>query len=413
MYQSFAIFALIIFVYSTLARGIEKTPFGGALLFVATGYVLGPDVTGLVSIDIDRHGLRIIAEVTLALMLFTDAAKANLGVLGRSYKIPSRMLIIGLPLTIFLGFVCAYWLLPNLTIFEMALLATMLAPTDAALGKAVISNKLVPAGIRETLNVESGLNDGICVPILFLFLALAAAAEANASAKGVELALELVVREIGIGLLVGVMLTLAMSWLLRLSARLGWVGGHWRPIHMVAMALSCFFAAQAFGGSGFIAAFVGGLLFGGLVVKRHKNDLLRATEGAGEALSLLTWVLFGGGVVGLFMPQVTWQILLYSVLSLTLIRMLPIFLALIGSGLSLPEKLFLGWFGPRGLASVVFAIIVMNDQLPGEKTLVLTLVCTVTLSVVAHGLSANPLSRMLAGYERRHAKLPQGEGADA
>ncbi len=408
MYQSFAIFALIIFVYSTLARGIEKTPFGGALLFVATGYVLGPDVTGLVSIDMDRHGLRIIAEVTLALMLFTDAAKANLGVLGRSYKIPSRMLIIGLPLTIFLGFVCAYWLLPNLTIFEMALLATMLAPTDAALGKAVISNKLVPAGIRETLNVESGLNDGICVPILFLFLALAAAAEANASAKGVELALELVVREIGIGLLVGVMLTLAMSWLLRLSARLGWVGGHWRPIHMVAMALSCFFAAQAFGGSGFIAAFVGGLLFGGLVVKRHKNDLLRATEGAGEALSLLTWVLFGGGVVGLFMPQVTWQILLYSVLSLTLIRMLPIFLALIGSGLSLPEKLFLGWFGPRGLASVVFAIIVMNDQLPGEKTLVLTVVCTVTLSVVAHGLSANPLARVLARVLRRHAKPPIG-----
>lgn len=410
MYQNFAILALIIFVYSTLARGIEKTPFGGALLFVATGYVLGPDVTGLVNIDFDRHGLRGIAEVTLALMLFTDAAKANLGVLERSYKIPSRMLIIGLPLTICLGFVCAYWLLPDLTGFEMALLATMLAPTDAALGKAVISNKLVPVRIRESLNVESGLNDGICVPILFLFLALAA--EATSSAKGAELALELVIREIGIGLLVGVVLTLAMSWLLRLSARLGWIGGHWRPIHMVAMALCCFSMAQAFGGSGFIAAFVGGLLFGALV-KRHKHDLLRAAEGAGEALLLLTWVLFGGGVVGLFMPQITWQILLYSVLSLSLIRMLPIFLSLTDSGLSFPEKLFLGWFGPRGLASVVFAIIVMNEHLAGEKTLILTVVCTVTLSVVAHGLSANPLARMLAGYERRHAKHPQGDRADA
>lgn len=409
MYQTFAILALIIFVYSTLARGIERTPFGGALFFVALGYVLGPYGLGLLQLDIDRHGLRVIAEFTLALMLFTDAAKANLRVLGRSYQVPWRMLSFGLPLTLLLGFVFAYLLLPDLTGFEMAVLATMLAPTDAALGKAVISNKLVPVGIRESLNVESGLNDGICVPILFLFLALAV--DAEASHRGAELALELVLKEVGIGVLVGVLLTLAMSWLLRLSARLGWIGGHWRPIHITAMALCCFCLAQASGGSGFIATFVGGLLFGGLV-NRHKSDLLRAAEGTAETFSLLTWVIFGAGVVGLFIPHITWPILLYSVLSLTVIRMLPMLIALIGSGLRLPEKLFIGWFGPRGLASVVFLILVINEELWGEETLVLTVVCTVTLSVVAHGMSANPLSKALAAYEQRRSKPLHSDRAD-
>ena len=164
MYQDIAILAVFTFVYSTLARGIEHTPFGGAPLFVLVGYIVGPEVLGLLQFDIDRHSLRTIAEFTLALMLFTDAAKADLRVLGRSYQIPWRMLVVGLPLTILLGYLCAVWLLDGLAVFEMALLATMLAPTDAALGKAVISNKQVPSEIRESLNVESGLNDGICVP---------------------------------------------------------------------------------------------------------------------------------------------------------------------------------------------------------------------------------------------------------
>ncbi len=401
MYQDFAILAVFTFVYSTLARGIERTPFGGAPLFVLVGYIVGPEVLGLLQLDVDRHSLRNIAEFTLALMLFTDAAKADLRVLGRNYQIPWRMLVIGLPLTILLGYLCAVWLLDGLAVFEMALLATMLAPTDAALGKAVISNKQVPSEIRESLNVESGLNDGICVPILFLFLALAV--DASKGEHGAVLAMELVVAEIGIGVLVAVVLTLAMSWLLRYSASLGWIGGHWRPIHSVAMALALFTVAQAAGGSGFIAAFVGGLLFGGLV-KRHKRNLLRAAEGTAETFSLLTWVLFGAGVVGVFLPQVTWPILCYSILSLTVIRILPIVLSLTGTGLRLPEKLFLGWFGPRGLASIVFGIIVINEHLPAEKTLTLTVACTVMLSVVLHGLSANPLANALAAYERRHPK---------
>ena len=410
MYQDFAILAVFTFVYSTLARGIERTPFGGAPLFVLVGFIAGPQVLGLLQLDVDRHGMRTIAEFTLALMLFTDAAKADLRVLGRNYLIPWRMLVVGLPLTILLGYVCAVWLLDDLAVFEMALLATMLAPTDAALGKAVISNKQVPSEIRESLNVESGLNDGICVPILFLFLALAV--DAGKGEHGAVLAIELVASEIGIGVLVAVVLVLAMSWLLRYSASLGWIGGHWRPIHSVAMALSLFAVAQAAGGSGFIATFVGGLLFGGLV-KRHKHDLLRAAEGTAETFSLLTWVLFGAAVVGKFVPEITWPILCYSLLSLTVIRMLPIVLSLAGSGVSMPEKLFLGWFGPRGLASIVFGIIVINEHLPGEKTLVLTVVCTVMLSVVAHGLSANPLANALAAYERRRSIDRSKDSAEA
>ena len=276
MHQDIAFLAVFTFVYSTLARGIEGTPFGGALLFVLVGFVAGPDLLGIIQLEVGRHEFLTISELALALVLFTDAAKADLSVLERNIHIPLRMLCFGLPLAILLGYLFAGWLFPELSVFEKALIATMLAPTDAALGKAVISNKRVPSSVRESLNVESGLNDGICVPVLFLFLALAV--DAGAGEHGVELALDLVAREIGLGLLVGVLLTLVMSWLLRFSARQGWIGGHWRPIHSVAMALSCFSVAQAVEGSGFIAAFVGGLLFGWLV-KRYKNDLLRAAEG--------------------------------------------------------------------------------------------------------------------------------------
>jgi len=304
-------------------------------------------------------------------------------------------------LTILIGLGAGVFLLDSLTLFEAAVLATMLAPTDAALGKAVVTNESVPNDIRQGLNVESGLNDGICVPILFVFLALA---QGQAGENGtLLLTVELLAEEIGIGLAVGLSVTALCSVLLNRFAARGLVTQSWRQLPVVALATVCFTTAQSLGGSGFIAAFAGGMLFGGMI-REHKHKLLLAAEGTGDTLSLITWVAFGALVVGNAYEQLTWQVVLYALLSLTVIRMLPVFLSLHGTHLRTDEKLFAGWFGPRGLASIVFGIIVLNAHLPGGDTIGITVAVTVVLSVILHGVSANPLVAVLAGRLKRSSK---------
>ena len=400
MYEDLAVMAGCVFLYSTISGGLERTPVNGALVFILFGLAIGPVGLGVLNLNVEKEGLRTLAELTLALVLFTDAANANLGVLKKSFHIPQRLLLIGLPLTILLGFGVALLLFDGLTLFEAAILATMLAPTDAALGKAVVTNTSVPDNIREGLNVESGLNDGICVPILFVFLALASGAGSEGATS--SLALQLVTEEIGIGVAVGAGFSALGAWLIKQFSRRGWITDSWRQLPVVALAIVCFTVAQLLGGSGFIACFIGGLLFGA-IAKSHKPPLLLAAEGTGDTLALVTWVLFGGSVVGQTLGSLSWEVVLYALLSLTVVRMLPVFLVLAGMGLSTGEKLFMGWFGPRGLASIVFAVIVFAEELPGGETVTMTVTCTIILSVLAHGLSANPLVSVLMRRLKQNA----------
>ena len=177
MYQNAAILTGFLLVYSAIAGRIERSLISGPIVFTATGFILGADVLGVLRIHIDGEGLRLLAELTLAMVLFTDAANADFGVVRRNLGLPERLLLIGLPLTIVLGFLFAAIVFPSLATLEMALLAAILAPTDAALGKPVVINPKVPAIMREALNLESGLNDGICVPIVVLLLGLAVGTE--------------------------------------------------------------------------------------------------------------------------------------------------------------------------------------------------------------------------------------------
>jgi NhaP-type Na+/H+ or K+/H+ antiporter len=388
MYETLAILAAFVFFYSLTSGRLERTPINGALIFMTFGLAFGPLGLGLLTLKLDAEGLSTLAEMTLALVLFTDAANANLRELKHSFRIPLRLLLIGLPLTILLGFGAGVLVFGGLTLLEIAIIATMLAPTDAALGKAVVTDESVPSNIREALNVESGLNDGICVPILFIFLALATSTGAEGGTS--MLALKLVVQAIGIGVVVGAGLTFLGVRLLTRFADKGWVTETWRQLPVPALAVVCFAVAQWLGGSGFIACFVGGMLFGG-IEKKHKPKLLFAAEGTGDTLALITWVVFGAAVVGQSVHYFSWQIVLYAVLSLTIARMVPVFLVLAGMNLRTDEKLFMGWFGPRGLASIVFAVIVLNKNLPGGGTISMTVVCTIVMSIIAHGLSANPL----------------------
>ena len=307
--------------------------------------------------------------------------------LRHNVGLPERLLLLGLPLTIVLGFLAAVALFPGLDLFAAALLATLLAPTDAALGAPVVTNEVVPAEAREALNVESGLNDGICVPIVVILLDLAIGTEIAHSTMAHVV--EVIIEEIGIGLLVGIGLAAVAVTILRISARHGWTSAHWLHIPVVALAGLCFASAQALGGSGFIACFVGGLLFGYL--HDHPKDLRGGAASTGEVLAMLTWTGFGGALLGRLLDRITWPMLIYAVLSLTVIRMAPVFLSLLGTGMSASTKLFIGWFGPRGLASIVFAVIVFDADVPGKETLAVTAACTVLISIIAHGATANPL----------------------
>jgi NhaP-type Na+/H+ or K+/H+ antiporter len=390
-YQILTVVAAFAFVYSLIASRLEKTPVNGALVYVAVGMLFGPQVLGLVDLKADGETISSLAEIALAICLFTDSSNANFSVLRRVEAIPVRLLLIGLPLTIAFGLGLAWLIFQDLGFFEIALIATMLAPTDAALGKAVVTNPAVPAKVRESLNVESGLNDGICVPVILFFIALAAGSvEASESAA---LVLKLPLEVIGIGLVVGFTLAVSGGYALRTCASRGWVSGTWLQMPIIALALLCFGLAQWLGGSGFIASFVGGLTFGALT-KHHKEQFLEPAEGTADAVAMMTWFALGTVTLALLLKGLSWQVLLYAILSLTIVRMLPVFLCLLGKGLRGDTQLFIGWFGPRGLASIVFVVMVIGEKLPGNDTIVAVVVWTIVLSVVLHGLSANLLASM-------------------
>jgi sodium/hydrogen antiporter len=404
MYLNAAMLAAFLLVYSAIAGRIERSLVSRPIVFTAVGFLLGPELLGFLRIKITGEGLRLLAELTLAMVLFADAANADFEIVRRNRALAQRLLLIGLPLTILLGLLFAWIVFPALATLEMALLATILAPTDAALGKPVVTNPAVPPVMRETLNVESGLNDGICVPVVVLLLGMAVGVQVEHGT--ITRVVFVVVEEIGIGIVAGLALTWLSVLMLRFAERRGWISEHWVEIPIVALAAACFATAQAAGGSGFIACFVGGLLLSRLG-PRHKHEFLRGAEHAGEALALLTWVAFGGIAVARAIDRVTWPSLIYAVLSLSVIRMLPVFLCLIGTKTSTADKLFIGWFGPRGLATIVFAVLVLDEKLPGNDTIMPAAAWTILLSVIAHGISANPLVRWIA----RRSGAPQNERA--
>ena len=359
-------------------------------MYVLAGFLFGGQALGWVDVQIGGEGLKILAELTLALVLFTDSANTNLATLRRIETIPIRLLFIGLPLTIVLGFAMGWLLFDELGLFEVALLATMLAPTDAALGKAVVTNPAVPESVRESLNVESGLNDGICVPVLLFFLALAVGDTESGHAAG--LMAKLTLQAIGIGVLVGGVAGLVGGRLIRHCSTRGWVAGSWIQIPVIALALTCFATAQWLEGSGFIACFVAGMIFG-TTEKRNKGRFLEAAEGVGDSMALVTWLMFGAVAVGITWQYLDWRVIAYALTSLTVIRIVPVFLATLGLKLRWDTRLFMGWFGPRGLASIVFVVLVTDETLPGSEVLATTVTWTILLSVLLHGLSANALSK--------------------
>ena len=394
-----AIIAGALLLVAGVSRRLTDTPFTPAMAFVLIGLLVGPLVIGDVTVAPASATVRTLAEATLAVVLFADASRIKLRLLRREYAVPLRLLGIGLPLTIVAGAVLAIAIFPHLDTAEAVVLAVLLAPTDAALGQAVVTEPRLPSRIRQGLNVESGLNDGICVPLLLIALA-AADIEGNVTTS--HHAIKIVAEEIGYGILGGAAAGLVTAAVVAIGDRRDLISGPWLQLIPIAGAALAYGIAVALGGSGFIAAFIAGVVFGALV-SRESEQASRLSEELGDLLGGLTFLIFGAVLLGTALKHVSWQAALYAVLSLTIVRMLPVAIAMFGSGARRQTVGFLGWFGPRGLASIVFAVITIQEaHLAGSNTILLATYLTVGLSVAAHGLTAAPLARRYARWYEQH-----------
>jgi NhaP-type Na+/H+ or K+/H+ antiporter len=404
-----AIVALTLLGVAAISRLLSGTPVTPAMVFVAVGLLVGPQVLGEIDIESSSATVRTLAEGTLALVLFCDASRIDPRLLHRAAGVPLRLLGIGLPLTIALGALAAAVIFDQLTIAEAVVLGVILAPTDAALGQAVVTEPRVPARIRQGLNIESGLNDGICVPLLF---AAVAVADVQSEISEGRSAGTLLLEEIGFGIVGGVVGGLVVAAvLIRAGRRL--VADHWRQVIPGAGAAFAYGMASALGGSGFIAAFVAGVTFR-LAHRRDPEQVNTLSEQLGNVLNGVTFIFFGAILLGPALGELSWELALYAAVSLTVVRMLPVAIAMLGSHGKAPTVGFLGWFGPRGLASIVFAVIVIEQSnLPQEHLLALAIYVTVGLSVFAHGLTAAPLAARYARWYEQHPrdKAPPMESA--
>jgi sodium/hydrogen antiporter len=401
-----AAFVVTVFLYSLVSRRVEKTWLTAPILFAVAGMLLGlsPTVTG--GLVVDLGGFLLVAELGLVMLLFTDASRIRPRMLKGRPNLPVRLLSVGMLATIALGALVAKALFTELTWWEAGIIAAILAPTDAGLGQVIVNSALVPERVRQALNVEAGLNDGLSVPFLMLFIALAASATEGVSGSAVLT--RLLIEQLGYGTLVGAGIGLGGGWLLALARRNAWMAESSAQLGVVALPLACALASHATGASMFIAAFVAGLAtqWGFPDVGRHSIEF---TEEWGQLLNDFVFLLFGV-LVAQQWAHFGWPVVLYGVLSLTLIRMLPVAVALRGTGLARPTVLFMGWFGPRGLASIVLGLVYLEQEsrLAGESTIRLAVMATVLLSILAHGLSAQPgIRRYAAAIAAQPASAPE------
>jgi NhaP-type Na+/H+ or K+/H+ antiporter len=395
------IFVSLLFFYSLVSQRVERTILTAPLVFTSAGMLTFVVLPGVFGVPGGSGAFLRLAEIGLVLLLFTDASRTELRVLRRIRSLPARLLSTGMLLTILLGTVVALVVFRQLSIWEAGILAAILAPTDAGLGQIIVNSPHVPMRIRQALNVEAGLNDGLSVPFLMFFIALAAAASDGRDAS----LMHFIVEQLGFGVLIGAGIGLGGGWLLGIAVRNEWMAEPFQKIGVVAMPLLCLAASDMTGASMFIAAFVAGLAVqvGFQEAGKHSVEF---TEEWGQLINLSVFFLFGL-LVARNGSQLSVASCLYAILSLTVVRMLPVAVALAGTRLSAASIVFIGWFGPRGLASIVLGLVYLEQEkhLPGEDIIRLAVIATVLLSIFAHGLSALPGIDL---YARKIASLGTG-----
>ena len=388
--------ALLIFAYGLFSRLSERSVITGPMVFMGIGILVSPMFLGLFDLHIKAGSVKLLAEVTLVIILFVDATQIKFADIKHSKKrIAARLLGIGLPLTMLLGVLFAIPLFNSLSLWAIVLMALILSPTDAALGQAVIKSPYVPADIRRAISIESGLNDGIALPPIFLCIAVLAVSQ------GLQEHIEggwglFMLKQLTIGPIVGILVGWFGGKAIAFFSDIDWMDPLFHRLSLGSLAILAFVFAELLGGNGFIAAFFGGLFLGvkDVAIRERMQEF---GEAEGLQLSLIVFLIFGMTAVPVAAAHWTINHFMYAILSLTVIRMVPVVVSLTGTGLDLKTKMFIGWFGPRGIASVLYLLIVV-DQLgvAGNETFLSVIVMTIMLSVILHGISAVPFTKIFA-----------------
>jgi NhaP-type Na+/H+ or K+/H+ antiporter len=399
-----AVIAASALLWSLVSARLERVYISAPMAFVVLGLVSTHGPLSVIEVEVDSALARNVAELTLAIVLFVDASRVNVRALRKDAALPVRLLSVGLPLTMGLAFVAAAALYGTTEPWLLALIAAAVAPTDAALGAAIMQDTRVPGRIRRVLNVESGLNDGIATPFVGVFLAGAATSEAIHGAVTVT---DAVVDLVG-GAAIGAAIGLGGAVLVRTAAGRGWSAATFRPLAPLGLALLAYAGTVLVGANGFVAAFVAGMAFGTLL-PADLEPTVDFTSVVGELLSLFMWFAFGAAMLVPAIDHARWQDVVFALLALTVVRMAPVALACVGLGLDRRTVAFIGWFGPRGLASVIFALLAFDslDAPAGDRVLAAVAI-TVVLSVIAHGVTASPLAaRYGAAVAASHPHGPE------
>lgn len=383
--------AAMIFTYGLFSKVADRSPVTAPMVFVTMGILVGPSGFNLFQLEVRGELVHIITEVTLVLILFVDASTINLKRLIQDRVIPIRLLFIGLPLTMLSGAVVAYLLFEDVNIWLLVLMALILSPTDAALGQAVVKSEKVPERVRRWISVESGLNDGIALPFIFASIAILSPGVDESGYHWILFLIQQIVLGVAIGGLVGWLGGSLVSYF----SNKDWMNSTFQRLVSGSLAILCFSIAEMFHGNGFIAAFAGGLLLG----SSTRSDQIRERiqefgEAEGQQLILFVFLIFAMAMVPQSVAYWNLDAWLYALLSLTIIRMVPVAISLYGKKLGIVTILFVGWFGPRGIASVLYLLLVANMLGVEDNRQVLSvIVLTVLLSVFLHGVSALPLSQ--------------------
>lgn len=386
------VFLGLVLAYALVGRRLSDSVLTAPMIFLAGGYICA--VTGLVGFQSADHSLQILAEVALVVLLFADAAMIDPRALWRGAGNPARMLLIGLPLVIAMGFGVGVLLLPGWPLWEIALIAALLAPTDAALGQSVITNPRIPERMRRALSAESGLNDGLALPFVVFFGCFAVGGIHDQVPTSWWV---FVGEQIGLGALAGVAVGWAGAWLLRIAQGRGLSSDSLGGLAVLALAGLAYMLAHEIHGNGFIAAFVAGLMFGE-VLRGRCDFVFEFIETEGQLLSVFAFFAIGALLLPAGFAHVTPALAVFVGLSLFLLRPAAIWLALAGTGTPAGERAFYGWFGPRGLATALFALLVLDsfENLQMRDGILATAALAVTASAFLHGATAAPAGRLFA-----------------
>jgi len=384
--------ALLIFIYGVFSKLAENSVISAPMFFAGVGLLVSPVCFNLFNVKIEEDVIFLIAQVTLISILFSDATGINLRELKNKIKYPKRLLLIGLPVTMLLGWVLAIPFFGGYNLALLAILAFILSPTDAALGLAVVNNKNIPDKIRQTLNVESGLNDGMVFPpILFCISLLGVSAGSNLSLGYWILFL---LKQLIFGAMIGGIVGWISGWIINTASNRKWMNQTFQRMVSISIAILAYALAELVGGNGYIAAFFAGLLLG-VHTSAIRKRIEEYGETEGQQLSLFVFLIFGMVMVPWGLKYWNWTILFYALLSLTIIRILPVVVSLYDSGFDMKTKLFIGWFGPRGISSILYLMLLVNAiGLNGNEMILSTIVLTVLLSIYIHGISAVPFSKL-------------------